>query len=98
MFADEIEKLTGTRPCYNPCWLHISKNFEWFNYKDTSPYGAAGIDVIKLIGNVAQLLQESKFDKYVQGNFSSLWQLYCHDNEIECEPIRKPYGSRKFKS
>ena len=63
-----------------------------------NPYGAAGIDVIKLIGNVAQLLQESKFDKYIQNNFSSLWHLHCQDNEIDCEPIKKPYGSRKFLS
>lgn len=71
---------------------------EWYNYKDTSPYGAAGIDVIKLITNVAQLLQESKFDKYVQGNFSSLWKLYRDDHNINCESIKKAFGSRKIES
>ena len=90
----EIEHLTGIDPTKNPCWLHLCKNLEVYVYKDDDPYGIAGKDVIKLIGNIAQLLQQCKFDKYVQGNFSCLWQLYCDDNDIDCESIKKQYGSR----
>ena len=96
LFAVEIEQLTGIKILKKPCWLHLPKNLEWYNYKDTAPYGAAGIDVIRIISHVAQLLQESKFDKYVQGNFSSLWKLFCDDRDIKCESIIKAFGSRKI--
>ena len=88
MFAAEIKTLTGIDPLQNPCFLHYCKNLESYNFKDSK--------VTKLIGNIAQLLQESKFDKYVQGNFSALWDIYKEDHDIECESIKKPYGSRKF--
>ena len=99
MFAAEIKQLTGIDPLKNPCMLHYCKNFEAYNYKKDSAghgTGAAGHEVIKLIENVAQMLQQSKFDKYIQGNFSALWDIYIADNEIDCEPIRKPFGSRKI--
>ena len=99
MFASDIKQLTGIDPLKNPCMLHFCKNFETYNYrKDSTGHGtgAAGHEVIKLIDNVAQMLQQSKFDKYVQGNFSALWDIYIADNEIDCEPIRKPFGSRKI--
>ena len=60
-------------------------------------YGLAGETVIELLNDVSQLLQEVKFDKYVQGNLGEHWKLYCIENNITCDPIKKRYGSRKVK-